>query len=69
MLEKLKRIIYAIAIAGMCLGFVAVVVLALTPHLVIGPGRFGAFVHRVEGFDFKWWLTGTAFALWLFPIL
>ena len=69
MLEKLKRITYAIVLAGMCLGFLAVVALALTPQMVIGQGRFGAFVHRVETFDFKWWITGIAFGLWLFPIL
>jgi hypothetical protein len=69
MIEKLKRLTYAIALAGMCIGLAAVVALALTPHLVIGEGRFGAFVHRVESFDFKWWLTGIAFGLWLFPLL
>jgi hypothetical protein len=69
MVEKLKRITYVIVLAGIGLGLVAVLALALTPHLVIGEGRLGAFVHRVESFDFKWWLTGIAFGVWLFPIL
>lgn len=69
MIEKLKRIAYAIVLAGMAIGLVAVMALALTPHVVIGEGRFGAFVRRVETFDFKWWITGCAFGLWLFPIM
>jgi hypothetical protein len=69
MVEKLKRTAYAIVLVCMCLGFAAVVALALTPHLIIGEGRFGAFIHRLESFDFKWWVTGIAFGLWSFLIL
>jgi hypothetical protein len=69
MVQNLKRIVYALVLAFFCLGFVALVALALTPHIVIGEGRLGAFIHQVEKFDFKWWITGFALGLWLFPIL
>src|SRR5512138_3512106 len=69
MIERLKRLSYALVLAAITLGLVAVLALALTAHLVIGAGRLGGFVHRLESFDFKWWLTGLAFVLWLFPIL
>jgi hypothetical protein len=69
MIEKLRRITYAIVLAGIALGFAVVVALALTPRMVIGEGRFSAVIHHLESFDFKWWVTGAAFAVWLFPIL
>jgi hypothetical protein len=69
MLEKLRRISYAIVLVCFSIGFAALVAVALTPHMVIGEGRFAAFIHQVEKFDFKWWITGFAFGLWLFPIL
>jgi hypothetical protein len=69
MFKTLKRISYVIVLASLCIGFSAVVVSALTPRMVIGEGRFYAFIRRVEVFDFKWWITGLAFVLWLFPIL
>ena len=69
MVQSLKRISYAIVLAFFCLGFAALVAVALTPRIVIGEGRLGAFIHQVEKFDFKWWITGLALGLWLFPIL
>jgi hypothetical protein len=69
MIENLKRISYALLLAFFCIGLVALVALALTPQIVIGEGRLGAFIHHVEKFDFKWWITGLALGLWLFPIL
>jgi hypothetical protein len=69
MVENLKRILYVAVLAFFCIGFVAIVALALTPEIVIGEGRFNAFIHQVELFDFKWWIIGFASGLWLFPIL
>jgi hypothetical protein len=69
MIRNLKRISYAIVLAYVCIGFAALVAVALTPHVVIGEGRFGAFIHQVETIDFKWWVTGSMLGLWLFPIL
>jgi hypothetical protein len=69
MIRNLKRISYAIVLAYVCIGFAALVAVALTPHVVIGEGRFGAFIHQVETVDFKWWVTGSMLGLWLLPIL
>lgn len=69
MMQNLKRISYVIVLVYVCIGFAALVAVALTPQIVIGAGRFGAFIHQVEKVDFKWWITGFALGLWLFPIL
>jgi hypothetical protein len=67
--QNLKRISHAIVLAYVCIGLAALVAVMLIPDMVIGEGRFDAFVHQVEKVDFKWWITGFALGLWLLPIL
>ena len=69
MMQNLKRVWYAIVLAYVCIGFVALVAVVLTPQIVIGHGRLGALIHQVEKVDFKWWIAGSVLVLWLFPIL
>jgi hypothetical protein len=68
MFKYLKRISYVLVLASLCIGFAAIVASILTPRMVIGERRLSAFIHQVEVFDFKWWITGLAFGLWLIPI-
>lgn len=59
----------SLAVLYVALGAVLVGLLAFASPLVIGRGRFEAFAASVETFDFKWWFTGLALAVWLLPIV
>jgi hypothetical protein len=67
-LEKLRRLAGIGLAAHIVIGLGLLLTLLLLSDVSIGEGRFDQFVGALETFNFKWWLLGLGFLLWVLPI-
>lgn len=68
LLMSLRRVLQIGLVVPIVGGPVLIAILAFSPPLIIGVGKFEHVVHELEAFNFKWWLFGLALFGWLVPL-
>lgn len=68
-MARSRTIIRTLLAVHVAVGGAIIIALTFASPMVLGRGRFDAFAEGLETYNFKWWFTGIALAIWLLPIV